>query len=76
MTEYGQSLGENTLNIFNRQEDDILFALIKQDNPNLVPELTPQNCYISSASPNTGDDAAEYNTVLDAWKQALAAAGK
>ena len=63
MTEYGQSLGENTLNIFNRQEDDILFALIKQDNPNLVPELTPQNCYISSASPNTGDDAAEYNTV-------------
>ena len=51
------------MKIFNTPEDDILFALIERDNPNLTPKLTPQNCYISSASPNTDDDSAEYNTV-------------
>lgn len=48
---------------FNRSEDEILFALIKKDNPSLVPELTTQNCYITTPHPNTGADADRYNTV-------------
>lgn len=48
---------------FNKTEDEILFALIKKDNPSLVPELTTQNCYITTPSVNTGPDAARYNTV-------------
>ena len=33
------------------------------DNPGLDPKLTPQNCYISTAQPNTDTDADRYNTV-------------
>lgn len=51
------------MNIFNQSEDDIIFGLIKRDNPGLVPELTPQNCYISTAVPNTDSDKDLYNTV-------------
>lgn len=51
------------MDIFNRSEDEILFGLIDQDNPGLVPKLTPQNCYISTAQPNTDSDADRYNTV-------------
>lgn len=51
------------MDIFNKSEDEILFALIEQDNPNLVPKLTPQNCYISTASPNVDVDSDSYNTI-------------
>lgn len=51
------------MDIFNRSEDEILFELIKKDNPDLVPELNPQNCYISSAFVNTDADSGQYNTV-------------
>lgn len=51
------------MDIFNRSEDEILFDLIARDNPNLSPKLTPANCYISTAVPNTGVDAQQYNSV-------------
>lgn len=51
------------MEIFNRSEDEILFDLIARDNPNLVPKLTPANCYISTAVPNTEADANQYNTI-------------
>lgn len=51
------------MDIFNRSEDEILFELIERDNPGLDPKLTPQNCYISTAQPNTDTDADRYNTV-------------
>jgi len=51
------------LQIFNRSEDEILFDLIAQDNPDLVPKLNPSNCYISTAKPNTDSDSDRYNTV-------------
>lgn len=50
------------MDIFNKSEDEILFALIAKDNPNLNPPLTPQNCYISSAQQNTDSDKDQYNT--------------
>lgn len=51
------------MEIYNRSEDEILFDLIARDNPNLSPKLTPANCYISTAVPNTEADANQYNTI-------------
>lgn len=51
------------MKIFNRTEDEILFDLIARDNPDLVPALSPNNCYIGPAYPNTDSDAGQYNTV-------------
>lgn len=51
------------MDIFRRSKDEIVFDLIARDNPDLNPRLTPSNCYISTAIPNTDSDAAEYNTV-------------
>lgn len=51
------------MKIFNRSEDEILFDLIARDNPDLVPALSPNNCYIGPAYPNTDSDAGQYNTV-------------
>ncbi len=51
------------MKIFNRREDEILFDLIARDNPDLTPALSPDNCYIGPAYPNTDTDAAQYNTV-------------
>lgn len=48
---------------FNKTEDEILFGLIEQDNPDMVPKLNTQNCYITTAQVNTGPDAHQYNTI-------------
>lgn len=51
------------MKIFNRSEDEILFDLIARDNPDLVPALSPNNCYIGPAYANTDSDAGQYNTI-------------
>lgn len=51
------------MDIFNRSPDEIVFDLIERDNPDLNPKLTPTNCYISAAAPNSESDAAQYNTI-------------
>lgn len=48
---------------FKSSEDEILFELIRKDNPDMTPVLTTQNCYITTPAVNTGPDAALYNTV-------------
>lgn len=48
---------------FRASEDEILFELIRKDNPDMTPVLTTQNCYITTPAVNTGPDAAQYNTV-------------
>lgn len=51
------------MSYFNKSPDELLFGLIDEDNPNMVPKLNAQNCYITTAQPNTGPDAALYNTI-------------
>lgn len=51
------------MDIFRQSEDEILFALIDRDNPDINPKLTPRNCYISAAIPNTDDDSGQYNSI-------------
>lgn len=51
------------MSYFNQSNDEMLFGLIKKDNPDMVPELTTQNCYITTAQVNTGPDAHLYNTI-------------
>lgn len=48
---------------FKQSTDEMVFDLIERDNPNLLPRLTAQNCYITSPEPNTGPDALLYNTI-------------
>lgn len=48
---------------FKQTPDEMVFDLIERDNPNLLPRLTAQNCYITSPEVNTGPDALLYNTI-------------